>query len=137
VVPLRTTLSRYITIDNSNPNNVLLLHEHQFSESRCYFFSIEFDKVVPQKFEKYSEGVRSRPDIRFIPFAITEFGTLGGHAMAFLTELAKQAAASKGMHVGTLLKRRKVSLSPSMLLIRTTSCAICPPPRTVWRLFLP
>jgi hypothetical protein len=39
------------------------------------------------KFEKYSEGVRSHPDI--IPFAVTEFGTLGGHATAFLTELAK------------------------------------------------
>jgi hypothetical protein len=55
------------------------------------------------KFDKYSEGVRSRPNIRFIPFAVTEFGTLGGHATAFLTELAKQAAASKGMHVGKLL----------------------------------
>jgi hypothetical protein len=46
------------------------------------------------KFEKYSEGVRSRPDSRLIPFAITEFGTLGGHAAAFLTEVAKYAAAS-------------------------------------------
>jgi hypothetical protein len=55
------------------------------------------------KFEKYSEGLRSRPDIRFIPFEVTVFGTLGGHATAFLTELAKQAAASKGMHVGKLL----------------------------------
>jgi hypothetical protein len=34
------------------------------------------------KFEKNSEGVRSRPDIRFIPFAVTEFGTLGGHGTA-------------------------------------------------------
>jgi hypothetical protein len=67
------------------------------------------------KFEKYmySEGVRSRPDIRFIPFAFTEFGTLGGHAAAFLTELAKQATASKGMRVGKLLASwcRKVSLA--------------------------
>jgi hypothetical protein len=57
--------------------------------------------------------VRSRPDISFIPFAVTESGTLGGHATAFLTELAKQAAASKGMHVGNLLAswRRKVSLA--------------------------
>jgi hypothetical protein len=54
-------------------------------------------------FEKYSEGVRSRPDIRFMPFTITEFGTLGGHATAFLTKLAKHAAACKGMHVGKLL----------------------------------
>jgi hypothetical protein len=66
------------------------------------------------KFEKYSEGVRSRPaDIRFIPFAVTELGTLGDHATAFLTELAKRAPASKGMHVGKLLAswRRKVSLA--------------------------
>jgi hypothetical protein len=48
-----------------------------------------------------------------IPFAVTEFGALGAHATAFLTELAKQAAASKGMHVGKLLAswRRKVSLA--------------------------
>jgi hypothetical protein len=65
------------------------------------------------KFEKYSEGVRSRPDIRFILVAVTEFGTLGGHATAFLTDLAKRAAASKGMHVGKLFAfwRRKVSLA--------------------------
>jgi hypothetical protein len=65
------------------------------------------------KFDKYSEGVRSRPEIRFIPFAVTEFGTLGCHATAFLTELAKQVATSKGMHVGKLLAswRRKVSLA--------------------------
>jgi hypothetical protein len=57
--------------------------------------------------------VKSRPDISFIPFAVTEFGTLGGLATAFLVELAKQAAASKGMHVGKLLAswRRKVSLA--------------------------
>jgi hypothetical protein len=65
------------------------------------------------KFEKYSEGVWSRPDTCFIPFAFTTFGTLGGHATAFLTELVKQTAASKGMHVGKLLAswRRKVSLA--------------------------
>jgi hypothetical protein len=53
------------------------------------------------KFEKYSERVRSRPDIRFIPFAVTEFGTLGSNATAFST--ASHAPASKGMHVGKLL----------------------------------
>jgi hypothetical protein len=65
------------------------------------------------KFEKCSEGLRSRPDIRFTPFAVTEFGILGGHAMAFPTELAKHATASKGIHVGKLLAsmRRKVSLT--------------------------
>jgi hypothetical protein len=56
------------------------------------------------KFEKfYSEGVRSRPDIRFILFVVTEFGTLGGHATAFLTELAKHEAAPKWVHPGKLL----------------------------------
>jgi hypothetical protein len=51
--------------------------------------------VEKTKVDKYSEGVRNRPDIHFIPFAVTEFGTLDGHATAFLTELARQAAASK------------------------------------------
>jgi hypothetical protein len=60
-------------------------------------------RVEKTEFEEYSEGVRNRLDIRFIPFAITEFGALGDHATAFLTQLAKQAAASKGMHVGKLL----------------------------------
>jgi hypothetical protein len=49
-----------------------------------------------KKLEKYEEGVRNRPDIRFIPFAVTEFGVLGGHAMAFFIELARQATASTG-----------------------------------------
>jgi hypothetical protein len=64
------------------------------------------------KFEKYSKGVRSCPDIRFIPFKVTDFGTLGGHGTAFLTEMAKHAATSRGMHVGKLFasRRRKVSL---------------------------
>jgi hypothetical protein len=30
-----------------------------------------------------------------------------------------------------------LSLSPSMLLTRTTSCAVCLPPETAWRLLLP
>jgi hypothetical protein len=58
--------------------------------------------VENTRFEKYPEGVRSRPDIRFIPFAVTEFDDLGGHATAFLNELAKQVAASEGLHVGKL-----------------------------------
>jgi hypothetical protein len=57
--------------------------------------------------------VNSRPDIRFILFAVTEFGALGGHATIFLTELARQACTSEGMHVGKLSAswRRKVSLA--------------------------
>jgi hypothetical protein len=57
--------------------------------------------------------VRSRPDIRFISSVVTEFGTLGGHATAFLTELAKRTATSKWMPVGRLLasSRRRVSVA--------------------------
>jgi hypothetical protein len=82
--------------------------------------------------------VRSRPNIRFIPFAVTELGTLGGRATAFLTELAKQVAASKGMHVGELLAlwRRKVSLAFHVSRADNV-CAACPPPPTVWRPLLP
>jgi type IV secretory pathway TrbL component len=36
-----------------------------------------------------SKGVMSRHDIRYIHFAATGFGTLGGYAAALLTELAK------------------------------------------------
>jgi hypothetical protein len=72
---------------------------------------VDLSRVERTKFEKYSEGCR--PDIRFIRFTITELCTLGGHATAFLTELAKHAAASKGMHVGKVLAswRRKTSLA--------------------------
>jgi hypothetical protein len=35
------------------------------------------------KFEKYSEEVRSCPDIRFISFVGKEFSAFGGHATAF------------------------------------------------------
>jgi hypothetical protein len=74
---------------------------------------VSLRRVEKTKFEKDSEEVRSRPDIRFVPFAVAEFGTLGGHATACVTELAKQATASKGMHMGKLLAswRRNVSLA--------------------------
>jgi hypothetical protein len=52
------------------------------------FPEVTLRRAEKTKFEKYSEGVRSRPDIRFIPFAVTEFGTLGGHAAGFFTKLA-------------------------------------------------
>jgi hypothetical protein len=64
------------------------------------------------KFEKYAEGVRSRLDIRFIPFAVTKFGTLGGHATAFLRSWpSKQPPLTKGMHLLLASWRRKVSLT--------------------------
>jgi hypothetical protein len=86
------------------PADVGVLHYHGIRSSKLALDSVvsglfgvssppspdvALRRVEKTKFEKYSEGVRSRPDIRFIPFAITEFGTLGGHSTAFLTELAK------------------------------------------------
>jgi hypothetical protein len=84
-----------------------------FGASRPPSPEVALRRAEKAKFEKYSEGVRSRLETRFIPFAVTEFGSLGGHATAFLTELAKQATASKGVHVGKLLAswRRKFSLA--------------------------
>jgi hypothetical protein len=49
------------------------------------------------------KGVRSRANIRFIPLAVGEFGTLGGRATAFFIELARYTNASKAVHVGKLL----------------------------------
>jgi hypothetical protein len=86
------------------PADVSVLHYHGIRGSKLVrdavvsgFFGVSSPpspKVIVRrgektKFAKYSEGVRSYSDIRFIPFAFTEFGTLGGHAAAFLTELAK------------------------------------------------
>jgi hypothetical protein len=71
-------------------------------------------RVEKTKLEKYSEEIRSRPDIRFIPFrGITEFGALSGHATVFLIDMVRHKAAFKGMHVGKLLNswRRRVSLA--------------------------
>jgi hypothetical protein len=98
---------------------------------------MELSAVISEKtkLEEYSEGVRSRPDTRFIPFEVTEFGTLGGDATVFLTEHAKQGAASKGMHVGNLLAflRRKVSLAVHATHTDTVlrGLSATPPPQTV------
>jgi hypothetical protein len=84
-----------------------------FGVSSPLFPDVALRRAEKTKFKKYSEGVRSRPDSRFVPFAVTEVGALGGHATGFLNELAKEVVASKGMHVGKLLVswRRKVSLA--------------------------
>jgi hypothetical protein len=109
------------------PEDVSVLHYHGIRNSKLALDALvsglfgvsshSSPKVALRRaemtgFEKYSEGV-SRPDIRFILFAVTSFGTLGGHVTAFLTELAKHAPASKGMHVGNLFAswRRKVCLA--------------------------
>jgi hypothetical protein len=97
-----STLSLYR--NDGLPADVVVLHYHGIGGSKLAldavvsglfgvssppYPDVALRRVEKTKFEKYSEGVRSRPDIRFIPFAITKFGTIGGHATAFLMELAK------------------------------------------------
>jgi hypothetical protein len=65
-----------------------------FGISSPPFPEVSLSYSEKSKFEKYFEGVKNRPDIHFIPFAFTEFGDLGGHVSAFVTKLAKHAAAS-------------------------------------------
>jgi hypothetical protein len=121
-------LGQLPNVNDDLPADVSVLHYHGIRGSKLALDAVvsgllgvssprspevALRRAEKTKFEKYSEWVRSRPDIRFIPFAVKEFGTLGGHVTAFSTELAKHATASKGMHVGELLASwcRKVSLA--------------------------
>jgi hypothetical protein len=45
--------------------------------------TVSLSRAEKAKFEKYSECVRSRPDICFTPFEITEFRAPGGHGTIF------------------------------------------------------
>jgi hypothetical protein len=64
-------------------------------------------------FEKNSEGVRSRPNMRLIPFVVTVFGALGGHVRrGVLTKLA--------MHVVVCLKNK---LRNNLLRLMQMECA--------------
>jgi hypothetical protein len=91
-----------VQLPNGNdglPEDVGVLHYHGIRGSKLAFDAVVFGlfcyssppspeialrRAKKTKFENYSEGVRSFPDIRFFPFAVTELGTLGGHAMNFL-----------------------------------------------------
>jgi hypothetical protein len=99
-----TMLIKLPNCNDGLPADVGVLHYHGIRDSKFALDAVvsglfgvssppspevALRRAEQTKFEKYSEGVRSRPDIRFIPFVVTEFGTLGGHATAFLTELTK------------------------------------------------
>eukprot|EP00873_Tetraselmis_striata_P006956 jgi/Tetstr1/427220/TSEL_017408.t1 len=71
------------------------------------------------KIQKYDEGVRNAASmLRFVPFAVSEFGSLAPHAEAFLVELAKASQAHTGQKIGQLLRlsawRRRFSLLINM-----------------------
>eukprot|EP00873_Tetraselmis_striata_P012241 jgi/Tetstr1/432505/TSEL_021879.t1 len=69
------------------------------------------------KIQKYDEGVRNAAGmLRFVPFAVSEFGSLAPHTEAFLVELAKASHAHTGKKIGQLLSawRRRFSLVINM-----------------------
>eukprot|EP00873_Tetraselmis_striata_P006577 jgi/Tetstr1/426841/TSEL_017056.t1 len=71
------------------------------------------DPPKRRKIQKYDEGVRNAAGmLRFVPFAVSEFGSLVPHAEAFLVELAKASQAHTGQKIGQLLSawRRRFSL---------------------------
>jgi hypothetical protein len=93
-----TMLVQLLNGNDGFPADVGVLHYHGIRGSKLAFVTVASGllallapmspevalyRAEETKFEKYSEGVSSCPDIRFIPFAITNFGTLGGHATAF------------------------------------------------------
>eukprot|EP00873_Tetraselmis_striata_P004982 jgi/Tetstr1/425246/TSEL_015701.t1 len=70
-----------------------------------------------RKIQKYDEGVRNAAGmLRFVPFAVSEFGSLAPHAEAFLVELAKASQAHTGQNIGQLVSawRRRFSLLINM-----------------------
>eukprot|EP00873_Tetraselmis_striata_P026370 jgi/Tetstr1/446634/TSEL_034157.t1 len=71
---------------------------------------------APQNLED-DEGVRNAAGmLRFVPFAVSEFGSLAPHAEAFLVELAKASHTLTGQKIGQLLSawRRRFSLLINM-----------------------
>jgi hypothetical protein len=102
-------LVQHLNGNDGLPADVGVLHYHGIRGSKSALASVvsslfgvssppspevALRRVDKTKFEKYSEGLRNHPDIRLIPFAVMEFGTPGGHATAFLMEMAKQTTAS-------------------------------------------
>eukprot|EP00873_Tetraselmis_striata_P024026 jgi/Tetstr1/444290/TSEL_032181.t1 len=69
------------------------------------------------KTQKCDGGVRTAAGmLRFVPFAVSEFGSLGPHAEAFLVELAKAGHTHTGQKIDPLLSawRRRFSLLINM-----------------------
>eukprot|EP00873_Tetraselmis_striata_P006765 jgi/Tetstr1/427029/TSEL_017234.t1 len=93
-VAVDTTIAPILGVSTSNPTTALRAAERH-------------------KIQKYDEGVRNAAGmLRFVPFAVSEFGSLAPHAEAFLVELAKASHAHTGQKIGQLLSawRRRFSL---------------------------
>eukprot|EP00873_Tetraselmis_striata_P044809 jgi/Tetstr1/465073/TSEL_009801.t1 len=97
-VAVDTTIAPILGVSTSDPTTALRAAERR-------------------KIQKYDEGVRNAAGmLRFVPFAVSEFGSLAPHAEAFLVELAKANQAHTGQKIGQLLFawRRRFSLLINM-----------------------
>eukprot|EP00873_Tetraselmis_striata_P029548 jgi/Tetstr1/449812/TSEL_036876.t1 len=97
-VAVDTTIAPILGVSSSDPTTALRAAERH-------------------KIEKYDEGVRNAAGmLRFVPFAVSEFGSLAPHAEAFLVELAKASHTHTGQKIGQLLSawRRRFSLLINM-----------------------
>eukprot|EP00873_Tetraselmis_striata_P012269 jgi/Tetstr1/432533/TSEL_021906.t1 len=97
-VAIDTTIAPILGVSTSDPTTALRAAERR-------------------KIQKYDEGVRNAAGVlRFVPFAVSEFGSLAPHAEAFLVELAKASQAHTGQKIGQLLSawRRRFSLLINM-----------------------
>jgi hypothetical protein len=99
-VEVLTHPTMLVQLPNGNdglPADVGVLHYHGIRGSKLALDAVvsglfgvssppkSLDALMRRQYREVLGGVRSRPDIRFIPFAVTEYGTLGGHPTAFST----------------------------------------------------
>eukprot|EP00873_Tetraselmis_striata_P027526 jgi/Tetstr1/447790/TSEL_035120.t1 len=97
-VAIDTTIAPILGVSSSDPTTALRAAERH-------------------KIQKYDEGVRNAAGmLRFVPFAVSKFGSLAPHAEAFLVELAKASHTHTGQKIGHLLSawRRRFSLLINM-----------------------
>eukprot|EP00873_Tetraselmis_striata_P000650 jgi/Tetstr1/420914/TSEL_011976.t1 len=95
-VAVDTTIAPILGVSTSDPTTALRAAERH-------------------KIQKYEEGVRNAAGmLRFVPFAVSEFGSLAPHAEAFLMlKKRKPAAPAADKPVPELELERVIGLSPS------------------------
>eukprot|EP00873_Tetraselmis_striata_P009961 jgi/Tetstr1/430225/TSEL_020054.t1 len=97
-VAVDTTIAPILGVSSSDPTTALRAAERH-------------------KIQKYDEGVRNAAGVlRFVPFAVPDFGSLAPHAEAVLVELANASHTHTGQKIGQLLSawRRRFSLLINM-----------------------
>eukprot|EP00873_Tetraselmis_striata_P000245 jgi/Tetstr1/420509/TSEL_001053.t1 len=97
-VAIDTTIAPILGVSSSDPTTALRAPERH-------------------KIKEYDEGVRNAAGmLHFVPFAVSEYGSLAPHAEAFLVELTKASHTNTGQKIGQLLSawRRRFSLLINM-----------------------